>query len=242
MRRGRFSAVRPIGGGGCRTESSQRETEIVGSSSRFVAAARATRGVQWPAAFEPIKWFVAGDVFLQQSSAFADGAHWPLRQHFIASGVRAVAKQSKGRARSTMAIRLTTIRRPRFIYNPTGSAYHTVCAGGFFKRPPAFALSPLSGLSCHLFVGCRPSTIRRCFISQFFRKKLPARRRVRGSEVLYDRTTPKGSCRLLISGGPHFELVRLRAPEASNLQMVGPSLGRLGQPLDVSLRELLLCG
>ena len=109
MRRGRFSAVRPLGGGGCRTESSQPETEIVGSSTRFVAGARAIRGVQWPAAFEPMKWFVAGDVFLQQSSAFALGAHWPFRQHFIASGVRAVAKQSKGRARSTIPKRLTTI-------------------------------------------------------------------------------------------------------------------------------------
>ena len=51
---------------------------------------------------------MSGTVFLQQSSAFALGAHWPFMQHFIASGVRALAKQSKGRAKSTMAKRLTT--------------------------------------------------------------------------------------------------------------------------------------
>ena len=114
MRRGRLSPVRPIGGGGCRTVSSQPGAEIAGSGTNVVVGARADKGRQWPAVFALTKWFVPGTV-LQQSSAFALGAHWPLRQHFIASGVRAVAKQSKGRARRTMAKRLTTIRRPRFI-------------------------------------------------------------------------------------------------------------------------------
>lgn len=132
MRRGRLSPVRPIGGGGRRTVSSQPGAEIAGSGTKVVAGARASKGSQWPAVFAPTKGFVPGTVFLQQSSAFALGAHRPLRQHFIASGVRAVAKQSKGWARSTMAKRLTTIRRPRFICNPTGSAYHIVRAGGSF--------------------------------------------------------------------------------------------------------------
>lgn len=109
MRRGRFSAVRRRGGGGRVSESTQPGAEIVGSGTDIVAGARANKGVQWPAAFEPTKWFAPGTVFLQQSSALALGAHWPLRQHFIASGVRALAKQSKGRASSTIAKRLTTI-------------------------------------------------------------------------------------------------------------------------------------
>jgi hypothetical protein len=109
MRRGRFSPVRLNGGGGRRSESTQAGTDIMARGTETGAGARANKGAQWPAAFEARKWFVAGTVFLQQSSASALGAHWPLRQHFIASGVRAVAKQSNGRTSNTIASMLTTI-------------------------------------------------------------------------------------------------------------------------------------
>jgi len=58
---------------------------------------------------------------LQQSSAFAEGMHLPFRQQSIASRVRALAKQSNGRASNTIASRLTTIWTPRLIsiFQPT---------------------------------------------------------------------------------------------------------------------------
>ena len=108
MMRGKFRAVRLRGGGG-RAESSQLGTDSASSGIETGAGSRGTRGVRWPAALAARKWFVSGTVFLQQSSAFALGAHCPFIQHFIASGVRALAKQSKGRASRTIAKRLTTI-------------------------------------------------------------------------------------------------------------------------------------
>ena len=77
-------------------------------------------GIQCPAAFAARK-LAAGTVFLQQSSGFAEGTHLPFRQQSIASRVRALAKQSNGRASNTIASRLTTIWTPRLIsiFQPT---------------------------------------------------------------------------------------------------------------------------
>lgn len=108
MRRGNFSAASETGGGR-RAESSQPGTESSGSGTDTADEAEATRGVTWVRAFAIKKWFVPGTVFLQQPSAFAVGAHWPLRQHRIASGVRTLARQSNGWASKRMASKLTTI-------------------------------------------------------------------------------------------------------------------------------------
>ena len=74
------------------------------------SGARAGTGVEWPAPLDPMNWFAPGTVSLQQP-AFTVGAHFPLRQHSIASRVRAPAKQSKGRVNSAIAERLTKIRK-----------------------------------------------------------------------------------------------------------------------------------
>src|SRR6185437_6508004 len=109
MRRGRFSALRLSGGGARRSKSTKMRTGNGGSETETDGVPRATMGVQCPAAFEPRKWLAAGTVFLQQSSALAEGTHLPFRQQSIASRVRALAKQSNGWASNTIASRLTTI-------------------------------------------------------------------------------------------------------------------------------------
>jgi hypothetical protein len=115
MRRGRFSAVRRSGGGGCRGNSPGRSSAGNGTGAELEVVARVITGAEWPEALALRKGFAPGTVFLQQSSAFADGAHFPFRQHSIASRVRAVAKQSRGRTSSTIASTLIAIRIVRFI-------------------------------------------------------------------------------------------------------------------------------
>lgn len=117
MRRGKLRAVKPVCGGGCRSKSTKPWTGDGGTGIETDTGLIATVGAQCPAAVDPKKWFTPGTVFLQQSQAFALGAHLPFRQQAIASRVRAVAKQSNGCTSITIAKKVTTIWTPRFISN-----------------------------------------------------------------------------------------------------------------------------
>ncbi|HJT71318.1 MAG TPA: hypothetical protein VJ731_14055 [Terriglobales bacterium] len=104
-----MSAAWVSGGGGCRSESTLPGIDGEGRGKEIRVGVRAIKGVPWLGALVATNWLAPGTVFLQQSSALALGAHWPLRQHFIASVVRAVAKQSKGWVSNTIASTLIAI-------------------------------------------------------------------------------------------------------------------------------------
>jgi len=93
-------------GGGCLT-GSPRGWKVGETKVGMRTAIKAISGDEWAAAFDGASWLRSGTVFLQHSSEFAVGAHFPFRQHSIAWRLVAPpTKQSNGLSSRTTAIRL----------------------------------------------------------------------------------------------------------------------------------------
>jgi len=90
-------------------------TANAGSGTETDRTPRAIMGVQCPAAFEAIRWVGCRNRVLAAIVCCGRGYALSLEAQSIASRVRALAKQSIGRASSTIASSLTTIWIPRLI-------------------------------------------------------------------------------------------------------------------------------